>query len=148
MKIVAFYAKQIFGLGTLGFVLWLCIGWWKLGWFWAADTHWAWLIALALVGLFLVLVCTPIQLAVKSVKKDGLAYALGAISGPTAVLLHLALNTRFQLTINDYVVRHAYMHVLFAFLGLLFAINYRRRFGPNNSFKPRPLRGLGLDRAS
>lgn len=133
MKIVAFYTKQIFGLGTLGFFLWLCVGWWKLGWFWAIDTHLAWIIALALVGFFLIAVCTPIQLAIRKSRNDALAYVLGAISGPVGVIAYLALNTRFEPNLSDYIVRQAVIHVLFAFLGLLFSVGYRRRFGPDNS---------------
>ena len=129
------------GLGTLGLFLWLCIGWWHLGWFWATDTHWAWLIALGLVGFFLVLICTPIQFAARKIRSDAVAYALGIISGPIAVIAYLVLHTRFEPTFSNYIVRQISMHALFAILGLLFAISYRRRFGPNNSFKPTPLRG-------
>jgi hypothetical protein len=141
MKIVAFYIKQIIGLGTAGFFAWLCIGWWKMGWFWASDTHYAWLIALAAVAFFLVLICTPIQLALVKVHSDWVAYLAGLLAGPLAVVLHLALNTHFQLTWQNYVERQAWMHLIFGLLGLWFSVNYRRRLGPNNSFKPKPLRG-------
>jgi len=38
MKTLVFLLKQILLLGSVGFVAWLCIGWWRLGWFWAKDT--------------------------------------------------------------------------------------------------------------
>ncbi|MBD9437634.1 hypothetical protein IB223_16175 [Pseudoxanthomonas sp. PXM03] len=141
MKIIAFYIKQIILLGTTGFLAWLCVGWWHIGWFWANDAHYAWLIALALVALFLLLICTPIQVSISKVRNDSVAYLGGLLAGPTAILLYLALNTRFELNGQNYVTHQAWMHVIFGLLGLWFSFNYRRRFGPNNSFKPKPLRG-------
>lgn len=141
MKVLAFYIRQIIGLGTAGFLAWLCIGWWKIGWFWASDTHFAWLFSLALVAFFLILVCTPIQLALAKVRSDWVAYLAGLLAGPIAVMLYLALHTNFQPTWQNYFARQAWMHLIFCLLGLWFSVNYRRRLVSNNSFKPNSLRG-------
>ncbi|MEJ2791486.1 MULTISPECIES: hypothetical protein [unclassified Pseudoxanthomonas] len=141
MKIIAFYIKQIILLGTAGFLAWLCIGWWHIGWFWASDDHYAWAIALTLTAFFLLLVCAPIQAVLSKLRSDWIAYLSGLLSGPLAVFLYLALKTQFEVTWHNYVTRQAWMHLIFGLLGLWFARNYRRRFGPNNSFKPNPLRG-------
>lgn len=135
MKTATFYIKQIIFLGTAGFLAWLCIGWWHLGWFWGSDTHFAWFFALALTAFFLVAVCTPIQAAL-SLRSDWISYLGGILAGPLAVILYLALNTQFDATWHNYVVRQAWMHFIFGLLGLWYSVNYRRRFGPNNSFKP------------
>jgi len=143
LKIVAFYLKQIIGLGTLGFLVWLCVGWWRFGLIWSTDMFSVWFIALALAGYFVVLICTPIQLAVRRIKTDWLAYVLGILSGPIGVCTYLLINRRLEPSVDSYINRYLLMHSVFALLGLLFSIFYRRRFGPNNSFKPSPLRGLG-----
>jgi len=140
MKALIFLLKQTLLLGTVGFVAWLCIGWWRLGWFWAKDTPQAWLLALGIVGVFLTLVAIPIQFLLRSVSSNW-ALAAGALSGPLAVVLHLFVNTRFPVTFDNYVVRQAIMHIIFASLGAWFSFNYRRMFRPNNSFEPTPLRG-------
>ena len=141
MKIIAFYIKQTMVLGTVGFLVWLCISWWHIGWFWASDTHYAWLFALAVTALFLLLVCTPIQALLSKLRSDPIAHLSGFLTGPLVVFLYLSLNTHFELTWSNYVTRQAWMHFIFGLLGLWFSVNYRRRFGPNNSFKPNPLRG-------
>jgi len=140
MKALIFLLKQTLLLGTVGFVALICIGWWRLGWFWAKDTPQAWLIALGIVGVFLALVAIPIQFLLRSVSSIW-ALAAGALSGPLAVVLHLFVNTRFPVTFDNYVVRQAIMHIIFASLGAWFSFNYRRMFRPNNSFKPTQLRG-------
>ena len=141
MRIVAFYFKQIVLLGTAGFLSWLCTGWWHMGWFWANETHHAWLIALALTCFFLVLVCTPIQSAMSRLRSDWLAHLGGLLAVPLAVFVYLAFNTRFAFTWHDHVVHQVWMHLIFGLLGLFFSIAYRRRFGPNHSFNPTPSPG-------
>jgi|SRR5882724_3039391 len=140
MKTLIFLLKQILLLGTVGFVAWMSIGWWHRGWFWAKDTPQAWLLALGIVGVFLTLVAIPIQFLLRSVSSRW-ALAAGALSGPLAIVLHLFLNTRFPVTFDNYVVRMAFMHIIFASLGTWFSFNYRRTFRPYNSLKPPLLRG-------
>jgi hypothetical protein len=136
MKVIVFYIKQIMGLGTAGFFAWLCIGWWKIGWFWASDIHYAWLIALATVTFFLILICTPIQFVLARAKNSA-SYLAGLLSGPLAVMLHVATNTHFQLNFQNCIIRPMWMHLIFALIGLWFSINYKCWLGRNNSFNPK-----------
>jgi hypothetical protein len=145
MKALIFLLKQTLLLGTVGFVAWMCVGWWHRGWFWARDTPQAWLLALGIVGVFLTLVATSTQFLLRSVSSSW-ALAAGALSGPLAVVLHLFVNTRVPVTLDNYVVRLAFMHIIFASLGAWFSFNYRRMFRPNNSSRPTPLRGAAYFR--
>ena len=90
--------------------------------------------------MFLTLVAIPIQFLLRSVA-SGWALTAGALSGSLAVVLYLFVNTRFPVTFDNYVVRQAYMHIIFASLGTWCSFNYRRVFRPKSSFQPTPLRG-------
>ncbi|MFC5579482.1 hypothetical protein ACFPOA_15850 [Lysobacter niabensis] len=141
MKAVLFYLKQILLLGTAGFAVFVLVAWWHIGPFLASDTPQAWLFALALVATFLVTVATPVQLACRFFRAPRAALVAGFLSGPLAVVIAFLLFTRYPLTFNSYVSRALFPHVLFSLIGLCFAFNFQRWLGPNNSFKPKPLRG-------
>ena len=141
MKIIAFYVKQIILLGTVGFAAFLLLAWWQFGAFWASDTPQAWLLALALVAVFIVLVATPLQLLCRLSSARLLPYLIGAASGPIGVLFALLFFSRYQIGFEWYVSRVLFFHIAFSFIGLLFSVAFQRWAGPNNSFKPTPLRG-------
>ena len=140
MKLSAFYLKQIIALGTAGFAAFVAVAWWHIGFFWARDTFEAWLFALVLVGLFLILVATPLQLLCRLSFSKVLPYLAGFASGPIGVWVAL-LSRSHPINFEWYVSRQIFFHVVFASIGLLFAFFFQRRAGPNNSFKPKPLRG-------
>jgi hypothetical protein len=142
MQAVLFYLKQTLLLGTGGFAMFVIASWWRTGPFWASDTPQAWLFALALVATFFVTVATPIQLVCRFFRAPrAAALVAGVLSGPLAIVITLLLFTRYPLTFDSYFSRALFLHILLAFIGLFFAFNFQRWLGPNNSFKPKPLRG-------
>jgi hypothetical protein len=141
MKIIAFYLKQILLLGTTGFAAFVAVAWWHIGVFWASDTPQAWLLALFLVTLFLVLIATPLVLLSRLTHSKALPYIAGFASGPIGVWTALLTYSHYPIGLEWYVSRVLFFHVVFASIGLLFAFSFQRWAGPNNSFKPKPLRG-------
>jgi hypothetical protein len=141
LRAVAFHLISVVVLGSLGFLGWL--------WsdqllfsvpFWTADPFGAWCIALVVTGLFLTFACLPIQF-VTSRARTHWAVLAGFLSGPLFVSLLLVLRDEPP-SLRNYLVAPGVLslHLLFAAIGVLFAIGFRR-YGPNHSFKPTPLRG-------
>ena len=135
-RVVIFYLKQTVMLGTVGFVLWLLYGWWRMGWFWASDTHVVWFFALLLVAAFLLLVCTPVQWLGARLRKHNYAYLLGMLSGPLAVLAFLGTFTHYPVDFTNYISRQWPMHFIFGVLGLWFSFNYQKHIGHNKPLEP------------
>ncbi|MCH6485466.1 hypothetical protein MMG85_18095 [Pseudoxanthomonas sp. LH2527] len=141
MKIVVFDLEQIVLLGTAGFATFLFVAWWQVGVFWASDTPQTWLLALALVAAFIIVVATPLQLLCRFSSARLLPYFIGVASGPIGVLFALLLFSRYPVGFEWYVSRVLFFHIVFSLIGLLFSVAFQRWAGPNNSFKPNPLRG-------
>ena len=133
MKIIAFYLKQIILLGTAGFAAFLFFAWWQVGVFLASDTPQAWLLALVLVAVFIILVATPLQLLCRLSSAKLLPYLIGAASGPIGVLLALLFFSRYPVGFEWYVSRVLFFHIVFSLIGLLFSVAFQRWVGPNNS---------------
>ena len=104
-RALLFYATQIVLLGSVGCSLWFSYGWWKYGFFWTADTVVVWLFTLLLVGVFVLIVCAPVQWVAVKLKNRKCAYFFGLLSGPVAVLLFLAVFTHYQVDFYNYFYR-------------------------------------------
>ena len=139
-RVLAFYLTSIAMLGSLGFMGWL---WSDRILFhsplWPVDALTTWLIALVITAAFLIAVCTPLQLLASGSRP--LSVLAGALSGPAFVWLLLTLRDE-PLSLRNYLTAPGVvpLHLIFATIGLLFALGFRV-YGPNNSFKPKPLRG-------
>src|ERR1700757_5095069 len=83
-----FYLKQVVLFGSAGFVAFVAASWWPRGPFWSSDIWQVWLTALLVVGMYLLIVGAPIQLALRRFHMQRLALLLGLISGPSAVLIY------------------------------------------------------------
>lgn len=141
LRVLGFYLVAIAVLGSLGFIGWL----WSdrllfRAPFWPTDAIATWAIALAVTGVFLALVCLPLLLLTARFRTH-LAAFVGLLSGPVFVWLLLALRNE-PLSLRNYLTAPGVvpLHLIFAAIGLLFALGLRV-YGPNNSFKPNSLRG-------
>jgi hypothetical protein len=112
MALFAFYLRQIVLLGTLAFGVFLVAEWWQFGFYWAADTFEAWLIALATVAAFLLLVAAPLQMLSRAVAPR-LSLVLGLVSGPLAVAIGLMTSQR-EFTYEAFVREPAVIHCAMA----------------------------------
>ena len=141
MKLVRFFIVQAVLLGSCAFVVWalLVSPTWPLSF--SSDTLAAIAAGIALTGMFLLVVCWPIQLALRSSRSLVARLLSGVVAGPTGVWLGLLVLSNYPIDWEWYVSRAWALHAVYAGVGTCFALAWHRRLRPNNSFKPNPLRG-------
>jgi hypothetical protein len=147
LRLLGFYLVAVVVLGNFSFIGWLWSDWVLYNApFWPAYALETWPISMVITAAFLAVVCLPLQLfAGRSCAY--LAIVMGTLSGPLFVWLLLILSGE-PLSLHNYLTASGVvpMHLLFAAIGLLFALGFRV-YGPNKSFKPIPCRGGGRVRA-
>ena len=142
MKLARFFIVQAVILGSGAFVSWALLvspSAWPL--IFSLDTLAAVAAGIALTAMFLLVVCWPIQLALRS-GRSLLAHVLaGVVSGPIGVWIGLLVLSNYPIDWQWYVSKAWALHAVYAGAGACFALAWHRRLRPNNSFKPTPLRG-------
>jgi ABC-type polysaccharide/polyol phosphate export permease len=86
-------------------------------------------------------VAAPFQLALRSNRSLVVRTFVGVVSGLVGVWLGLLVLSSYPISWEWYGSRVWALHVVFAGVGMCFAVLWHRRLRPNNSFKPTPLRG-------
>ena len=130
IRVFGFYFLAALTLGSLCFVGWLSSDWlFFRGPFWPGDAFLTWALALAATASFVILICTPLQLLATKFPAP-LALLAGVLSGPLFVWLLLMLRSETP-TIYNYLSAPGviHLHVLFAAIGLLFAVGFRHVYG-------------------
>ena len=142
MKFARFLAFQALTLGAAALVAWSLL---TLPGLWAfrlsLDTLASLGFAVLLTALFLLLVALPLQALLGRSAALPLRLAVGALSGPLGVWLGLLVLSSYPIEAHWYIIRSWALHAVYAGVGVCFALAWHRRLRPNNSFKPKPLRG-------
>jgi|CXWL01.1.fsa_nt_gi hypothetical protein len=124
IEVVSFHCRQAVVLGSAGFAMFLGYAAWLFGSFWASDNFSVWVLSIFLVLAFLALVASPIQFLVRRFPKY-IGALVGAISGPFAVVVALAIRSRYSFTFERYIQDFALFHVIFAILGGAHGVMFR-----------------------
>lgn len=138
-KIATFYFVQTVMLGTIGLLMLIVppvfrvISWSKNLPLYGIpiDTPLVWLISLVVVSVFIIIICTPIQLMCLKIESPVYSYVFGAISGPLAVTLYLLLFHNLDNFTYSATHRFAVYHYIFGSLGFLFSLRFRKAFRQN-----------------
>ena len=142
MKLVRFFIVQSVLLGSCAFAAWALLlsrGTWPF--ILSLDTLHAAGAGIVLTAAFLLSIATPLQLTLGSNRSLVFRILVGAASGPAGVWLGLLVLSNYPIGWEWYGSRAWALHVVFAGVGVYFAVLWHRRLRPNNSFKPMPLRG-------
>jgi hypothetical protein len=142
MKLVRSFIVQSILLGSCAFAAWALLvspGTWPFSL--SLDTLSASAVGICLTAMFLFVVALPPQLALRSNRSLFVRTLVGAVSGPVGVWLGLLVLSNYPISWEWYISRAWALHVVFAGVGMCFAVLWHRRLRPNNSFKPTPLRG-------
>ena len=142
MKLVRSFIVQSILLGSCAFAAWALLvspGTWPFSL--SLDTLGAAAVGVCLTAMFLLFVALPPQLALRSNRSLLVRILVGAVSGPVGVWLGLLVLSNYPISWGWYISRAWALHVVFAGVGMCFAVLWHRRLRPNNSFKPTPLRG-------
>ena len=142
MKLIRSFIVQSVLLGSCAFVAWALLlyrGTWPFSL--SLDTLAAAAAGIVLTAVFLLAVATPLQLILRSNRSLAFRTLVGAASGPVGVWLGLLVLSNYPIAWEWYGSRAWALHVVFAGVGVCFAVLWHRRLRPNNSFKPTPLRG-------
>lgn len=125
---IKFYILQVLILGSAGFFAWVSYGWLRYGFGWYSDTPLAYVLALILIGLFILVVCLPVQIICKNFGNSLAAYILGLLSGSIGVLVFVELFTKRPLTAKYFLQDLWLYHAILGVLGIWFCFNFRRKF--------------------
>ena len=142
MKLVRSFIVQSLLLGSCAFAAWALLvspGAWPFSL--SLDTLGAAAVGIGLTAMFLLAVAMPFQLALRGSRSLLVRTLVGAVSGPVGVWLGLFVLSDYPISWEWYGSRAWALHVVFAGVGVCFAVLWHRRLRPNSSFKPTPLRG-------